>query len=224
MKFKTVLRALTLCCGLAGMASSHAAAMLFDQVNDKNSILFSTTRDGATLSVTVDFTLTAWTATSATFAVHVANDSSGLGKNTLTSIGIDIISPAITKATATGDWTGTKLYTTLPGFQQVDLCLYAGNNCSGGGNSGLGASKTADFVLALTTSGNFLTNGITFENPFGVKLQSVGNGGGSYEFAGCISGTPNCGGTTTQVPEPASIALVGLGLLGAALARRRKMA
>ena len=32
----------------------------------------------------------------------------------------------------------------------------------------------------------------------------------------------NCGGTTKQVPEPASITLVGLGLLGAALARRRK--
>lgn len=222
MKLKTVLRALVLCCGLAGMASSHAAAMLFDHVNEKNSILFSTTQDGATLSVTVDFTLTAWTATNATFAVHVANDSSGPGKNTLTSIGIDIVSPSITKATATGDWKGTKLNTTLPGFQNVDLCLYAGNNCSGGGNAGLGELKAADFVLTLTTAGNFLTNGITFENPFDAKFQSVGNGGGSHEFAGCISGTLNCGGTTKQVPEPASITLVGLGLLGAALARRRK--
>jgi len=44
--------------------------------------------------------------------------------------------------------------------------------------------------------------------------------GGNYEA--CTDIDPNCGGGGDEIPEPASLALVGIGLLGAALTRRRK--
>lgn len=219
MKLKKLLHAVTLCCGLMGMASSHAAAMIFDSVADTGSILYSTTQDGATLSATVKFTLNSLTATQAIFGVEVSNNSFGPGTNRLVSFGIDIVSPALNFASANGGWDATR-NTNFPAFQTVDLCIWDGSNCSGGGNQGVGEAQKEIFALTLGTAGNFLTNGVSFTSPYAVKFQSVGTRGSSIEFAGCIVGTPNCG--PNQVPEPASIALVGLGLLGAALARRRK--
>ena len=218
MKLKKIFQAVALCGGLMGMGSSHAALMLFDSVNDTGSILYSTVHDGATLSATVNFTLNSLSATQAIFGVKVSNNSSGPGSNRLVSFGIDIVRPALSFASATGGWDATR-NTNFPSFQTVDLCIWDGSNCSGGGSQGVGEGLMESFNLTLRTAGNF-TQGINFTSPYAVKFQSVGNSGGSIEFAGCIVGTPNCG--PTQVPEPASIALVGLGLLGAALARRRK--
>lgn len=219
MKLKKALQAVALCGGLMGFGSAHAAVMLFDSFNDTSSVLYSTTQDGATLSATVTFTLNALTAAQAIFGVEVSNNSFGPGNNRLMSFGIDIVSPTLISSAANGGWDATR-NTNFPTFQTVDLCIWDGSNCSGGGNQGVGEGQTESFALTLGTTGNFLTNGISFTSPYAVKFQSVGTVGDSSEFAGCIVGTPNCG--PTQVPEPASIALVGLGLLGAALARRRK--
>lgn len=218
MKFKKVLQVVALCGGLMGIGSAHAAVMLFDSVADTSSILYSTTQDGATLSATVKFTLDSLTAAQAIFGVEVSNNSSGPGTNRLMSLGIDIVSPTLNFASASGGWDATR-NTTFPTFQTVDLCLWDGNNCSGGGNQGVDAGQIESFALTLGTTGNFLA-GISFTSPYAARFQSVGTQGEAFVLTGCIVGTPQCG--PTQVPEPASVALVGLGLLGAALALRRK--
>jgi hypothetical protein len=220
---KTPLALLLATVGFVGQA--HAADLVFDSLGDAGSILFQTTWDSANLSATMGFTLSSWNATSATFAVTVANNSSGPGTNRLMSFGIDVVTPTLTGSSEDSGMWDSELTTTLPSFQQVDLCIYSSNGCSGGDiNDGLGEGGSSSFNLTLTTSGNFLTNGISFTSPYGVKFQDVGATGESYEFPGCIVGTPGCGGGGGQneIPEPTSVLLVGLGLVGLAASRCRK--
>lgn len=224
MKFSKVLQAVVICSGLIGFGAAKASVMTFNNINDTGSILYSTTQDGATLSATMQFTLSSLSATSATFTLNVSNNSTGPGTNTLLGFGIDAVAPILTGASADGVW-DAGINTTLPSFQHVDLCIWNSNGCPGGAiTNGLGEAQSDTFSLTLTTAGNFNTSGISFTSPYGVKFQDVGNSGNSFEFAGCIVGTPGCGGGggQTEIPEPASLALVGLGLLGVALARRRR--
>ncbi|MEK8051598.1 cistern family PEP-CTERM protein [Ideonella sp. DXS22W] len=212
---------------LAG--SAQAADLNFASVSSSGTLLFQTVRDGATLNASANFVLTALTATSATFNVTIANNSSGPGQNTLTALGIDVVSPTLTGVTDTSGTWDSVLNDTLPTLKRVDLCVYTSNGCSGGDiGDGMAEGGSSSFRMTLTTAGNFTTNGVTFTSPYGAKFQGVGNTGKSYEFAGCISGTTGCGGGggggQNQVPEPGSVFLAGLALLGmgTATAMRRR--
>jgi hypothetical protein len=94
------------------------------------------------------------------------------------------------------------------GFKDIDVCVYAGQNCSGGGNAGLDAG--ASDTLRLNIAGNFGNTPSVTLSDLALKFQTDN---GSFEPAG--------------VPEPLTILgssmALGFGtLLKRETAKRRK--
>lgn len=102
----------------------------------------------------------------------------------------------------------------IPSIKDIEVCAYGGQSCSGGSNGGIAANGTDTFKLTLTADTIKFGNSIQFD-PLGVKYQT---GPGSFE----ISCTGVAGCAPTSVPEPGSIALLGLGLAAFSLSRKRK--
>ena len=108
-----------------------------------------------------------------------------------------------------------------PGVVNIEFCITGGgNSCQGGGNVGVSGTSAANgsetFSIALAVVGDQTANGLTLDQ-FAVRYQSI---------VGTNLGTSGVGQgrESHEIPEPASLTLLGVGLAGLAWVRRRRRA
>jgi hypothetical protein len=160
-------------------------------------------------------TVSGFNSSQLTVGISLTNMSSiaGQGGERLTSFGFGIDPNATSvgfQDANDGGIINAVLGQNFPAYRSVEVCAISGNNCAGGSNGGIFAGASDTFTLLL---GGTWGNSVTID-PLALKYQT---GYGSFEFSPC---TANCG--STNVPEPGSLALLGIGLLGLCAGMRKR--
>jgi PEP-CTERM motif len=156
-------------------------------------------------------TIQKFTSSELKFQVAVTNDSN-FGTARLAAIGFDV--PSVTAETISGGSVFTKVgNSNFPAFHNIDVCAYSGNNCAGGRKDGLIDGDSNTFVLDLTApSGSFGS-----PNALKVTLDALAaKWQGERPLSFELPGRPR------KIPEPTSLALLGVALAGFAAFRRRR--
>ncbi len=203
--------------GLMIAGGASATMISFDSVGDSGTVYYGgnisvTDVDG--LSASTSFTLTEIKASSFVFDVVVANATSSLWEESRVSrIGFNV-DPDVTSVTASSPWLAV-LGGSFPNqFGALDICIQGKTqgDCNGGpGGVGIGDSDSFSLELGFAS----LPGTVTLDN-FGVRWQSLNSVALGYsDDSG--TGTP-----VTKVPEPGTLGLFGLGVLGLALAGKRR--
>lgn len=217
------------------VAASSANAFLVDDTGDDFTINWSQDILGGTqtLSANALFDVTAISTTSVTFAITLTNTTAPSSfQASIVSLGF-YVDPNATSASITnnGDaitWEVDLSQPNFPGgFQDIDVCLYAANNCQGGNvNQGLvnNPSPNSD-TFTLTLNGTF-PDGLDFldSNNFPIKFQTEA---GSFEFTGTSTSSTSSTSTTSSgasgtAPEPGTLSLLGGAILGGLFQYRRR--
>ena len=207
------------------------AAAIVDGVGDTFTVNFNGSDDNITTSVdpwltsSALFLVQTYTTNSLTLKVTVTNTTQSPYVSRVTGMAFDL-NPAATSADVTGIFT-----TDIIGgdFQphgisdNFDVCVKNGqpNNCHAS-SGGVSEGASGDFFLTLNF-GSSIASGVSFNN-FAVRYQAIvypqgQSGSGSGVGRGCVEDE---GCEQQDVPEPTSMALLGLGLLGAGMVGRRK--
>jgi len=138
----------------------------------------------------------------------------------LTSFGFGLSPDATSFSNAVNGSVFSWGFANFPGFQTVDICGFAGNDCAGGANGGLNQGQVQLGSMSIHVNGSF-AQGVTF-SPIAAKFQtSVG----SFELDSCLASAGSCGTPTVVIeatPEPATLMLLGTGLAFCAHTLRRR--
>jgi hypothetical protein len=193
---------------LAGAASLASPA--------KADLIFNLTQDnvgGTGPYVSVDVNRTSLTTATITF------DALTNGGNTYYLMDGGSVALNVTGSFALGSITGTK----APGATQATYSSGGAGNEDGFGsfnfsvNSSDGWADRSGEIVVMLTGGNWANDAavLTANSQGSLAAAHIGfNGGSTTGFA--------ANGTTTSIPEPASLALLGAGIIGMGVATRRR--